>query len=341
MFGHWGKRLKHALKGKAVILMYHQVCERLSDPWELAVTPEAFDEQVTFLKKNFDVVPLDEIADGVLSRNLSGKKIAITFDDGFSDNFSNAKPILESHSLPATFYIATHGLNSTLRYWWDELETIILHSEQLPRELHTKVGGEAVSFTFRADSVLDERLRKEILNWRAELPASNERLTLFMNLWMKIKPLPFGEQQEFITELREWAGTGAATSEDGRVMTYTELRAMFENPLFSIGAHTVHHSMLAAHDDQVQAFEVRESKRIIEDFLQGQVDAFAYPYGNYNNTTKKILEQAGFSHAVSTESRFVSGDDDIFALPRMQVKNWSALEFSSNIKKLLSYEAGR
>src|SRR6185436_12533838 len=54
--------LQRMMGRKALILMYHQVCKRNSDPWELAVHPDKFEQQLTYLKKNFDVLPLDEVA---------------------------------------------------------------------------------------------------------------------------------------------------------------------------------------------------------------------------------------------------------------------------------------
>src|SRR5690349_6406843 len=78
------KRIKKVRQSKAVILMYHQVCERSDDPWELAVHPDNFQTQVSYLKKNFDVVSISELADGLAKQNL-GRTVAISFDDGFRD----------------------------------------------------------------------------------------------------------------------------------------------------------------------------------------------------------------------------------------------------------------
>jgi peptidoglycan/xylan/chitin deacetylase (PgdA/CDA1 family) len=338
MFATLKNTIRNLLERKAVILLYHQISERKSDPWELAVSPEAFNNQLMFLKTNFDLVPLSEIANGVANKNLKSRKVAITFDDGFVDNYTNARPILEDHNVPATFYVATHATGTGNTFWWETLESLILHTEQLPRGLRLRIGNGLFDFTFYTDDVLTRRLRREIREWTADKPIPNERISLFFELWKRIQPLTYVDQQKVIANIKEWTRT-----EDAHVptqlMTFDELSVLDKNDLFTIGAHTVHHAMLAEQDPRVQAFEVNESKKTIEHRLGKTVDGFAYPYGNYNSVTKKLLREAGFRHAVSTERRVVKASDDVYALPRIHVKNWQQEEFSANIQHLLSDES--
>src|SRR5688572_14590058 len=99
------QRMRDFRQKKALILMYHQVCEKKNDPWELAVHPERFAAQLYFLKRNFDVVPMEELAEAISRKKMVKNLAAITFDDGFADNFKNAVPMLDWLKLPATFYI--------------------------------------------------------------------------------------------------------------------------------------------------------------------------------------------------------------------------------------------
>ena len=103
-----------------------------------------------------------------------------------------------------------------------------------------------------------------------------------------------------------------------------------------MGAHTVHHAMLASQSAAEQAFEIRESKRVIENWIGKTVNGFAYPYGNYNADTKTALNDAGFKYAVSTECRSVIPGDNHFELPRIQVKNWHLPEFTANIRQAMN-----
>jgi len=89
------------------ILMYHSVNPLAEKRNKLAITPDLFERQMRFLKvHNYNVVPLESLV--VL---LKEKKkappgtVAITFDDGYKDNYIYAYPILKKYQLPATIFI--------------------------------------------------------------------------------------------------------------------------------------------------------------------------------------------------------------------------------------------
>ena len=53
---------------------------------------------------------------------------AISFDDGFSNNFDVAAPLLSKYHLPAIFYLSTSLIDSSCIFWVDYLELIIAFS---------------------------------------------------------------------------------------------------------------------------------------------------------------------------------------------------------------------
>lgn len=328
-------RFKGIGQKKAAILMYHQVCERKSDPWDLAVRPEIFESQLRHLKKKFDVVPLKELVYCLSKKKLGRNMVAITFDDGFADNYSHAVPLLEWYNLPATFYLATQPLKHRSYYWWDCLQEIIFQSKHLPIHLELSLGSYSFAYQFRKTSSLNTRHVAQINNWRYGMTIPNERIDLYVKLWERIKPLAPDHQFRALEKLRSWAGVEYYSCRNGSTMEIYQLLKVTRNGLFSIGAHTVNHTMLGAQDENVQRFEIEESKRMIETFLGKQIDGFAYPYGNYNGVTKSLLKNAGFQYAVSTEEKAVTYDADLFELPRIQVKNWSADQFLFNVQQIL------
>ncbi len=328
--------IKNLLSPKAIVLMYHQVCDRRSDPWELAVSPENFDQQLEYLRQNFNVLPLEELVNAVRQRKLQHKTIAITFDDATIDNYFNARPRLKSQGLPATFYSTTYATQSQHPFWWDELEEIILHTQSLPHELKLTGSGQDISFRFERDNELTEPLRNQIMAWHADMAPCNERLQLFMLLWKACQPLHFEQQKALVGELRKWAGVARSTANAPTVMTVDQLYDLSRDPLFEVGAHTVHHAMLAAREVEEQAYEIRESKVVLENWLNRSITGFAYPYGNYDSTTKILLRDAGFRYAVSTLSSTVTESNDLYELPRVQVKNWNGKEFESQLQKMLA-----
>jgi peptidoglycan/xylan/chitin deacetylase (PgdA/CDA1 family) len=87
------------------ILLYHSI--GLNNA-HYNVKPEQFEMQMEYLKKNCDVVSLDEILHCIKEgRDLPKKPVAITFDDGYYSVYQNAYPILKKRKFPATVFITT------------------------------------------------------------------------------------------------------------------------------------------------------------------------------------------------------------------------------------------
>ena len=104
--------------------MYHRVTNVDVDPWNLCVTPERFAEHLQYLANEMCPCPLADIQNPNHHNNLL--QVAITFDDGYLDNFINALPLLENYNIPATIFIVGEAIDKPGEFWWDELEHIIL-----------------------------------------------------------------------------------------------------------------------------------------------------------------------------------------------------------------------
>lgn len=79
------------------ILMYHSV----NPNHPFSILPNEFEQQIKFLVSNYQVLPLKDFL------NFNENSLAITFDDGYEDNFYYALPILKKYNCPATFFICT------------------------------------------------------------------------------------------------------------------------------------------------------------------------------------------------------------------------------------------
>src|SRR5579863_2813143 len=96
--------------GSAVILMYHSV---LDDPraqesylGEISYPREIFRGQMELLARRYHPVSLDDILRFVTGQTkLPRRAVAVTFDDGYRDNYEVAAPILQRAGVPATIYV--------------------------------------------------------------------------------------------------------------------------------------------------------------------------------------------------------------------------------------------
>ncbi len=106
------------LSRAGVVVAFRRVNDRTaSDPHAVGV--EAFEEFCHFFRDRFHVIPLSELVARCESRRSLGASLAITFDGGYLDNFTNAAPILRSLGLPATFFLVTGYVGRRVVPAWD------------------------------------------------------------------------------------------------------------------------------------------------------------------------------------------------------------------------------
>lgn len=328
-------RLKKKLANTGVILMYHQVATPPCDPWQLAVSPENFEAQLSILKKNFNVVSLDEMIRNLKGLPFGRRMIAITFDDGFRDNYYTAAPLLEKYKLPASFFIATKLINSEGMFWWDMIQHLILYTEKLPGVLDITILGKSFHYELASESLLTDSLRNEISKWNYELPIPNKRVELYYKIWEQLKPLSIADRDDIIEKLKAWAGKSYTDPGLAGVMNFGQLDNLSKSTLFTIGAHTVNHPALAPQTSEEQIFEIQQSKKMLEGWLNKEVSSFAYPYGNYDSVTLSLIKESGLHNAVTTAEEPALRSSGVFELPRYQVKNWNGEEFNKQVSKWL------
>lgn len=107
------------------IIMYHSVTPQAGNNAFLAVSPELFKKQMRFLKEHrYKVMRLEELAALIREKKrIPPKSLAITFDDGYKDNYTYAFPVLKEYGFPATFFIIVNevGRAQDDRLSWQEL----------------------------------------------------------------------------------------------------------------------------------------------------------------------------------------------------------------------------
>ena len=133
------------------ILMYHRVDNVPGD--RLAVSPAAFRAQMDWLRrKQIRVVDLNTLIDSLHNPHAPANQVAITFDDGYLDNYEHAWPTLRSFGFTATIFVSA-GLIGTKRVIPAERSGAVpapLLSWEQVRELsenHIEIGSHAMTHT--------------------------------------------------------------------------------------------------------------------------------------------------------------------------------------------------
>lgn len=332
---HYAHRARQYTQPKALVLMYHRVAEPDTDSWDLAVSPAHFEQQLRVLQQLGTVISATELAERLQSRTLKRRSIAITFDDGYLDNYLAASPLLARCQLPATFFIVSGNIRLVQEFWWDELAGLLLLTEHLPAAFSLVLPGEtSFAADLRAEQHLTPELRQQHQLWRAsETAPPTQRAALYYRLWEYLKPLPAPAQQLALQQLRTWAGQPAGARPAFQSMSLPQLRELSANPLFTIGAHTSTHPALACHPAAVQAHELAAGRQALREAIGQPVDLLAYPYGSHSAETAAIAAHLGFKAAFTTEGQPVTPTSALHRLGRFQVNNWAGDEFKRRLRQ--------
>ena len=103
------------------------------------------------------------------------------------------------------------------------------------------------------------------------------------------------------------------------MMNVEQLKEMSKNSLCTIGVHTCSHPHLSKLSPEEQRYEIAECKMDLESLLGGKIEHLAYPHGDYNDDTLRIVSELGFKSAVTTSGRHVRDDSKLLELDRIFV----------------------
>ena len=297
-----------------IILTYHRVLPSV-DPFGIdTVTSTVFRDQMRCLAKHFTVLTIEEIAARLgQGQPLPPNCIAVTFDDGYADNYHHAYPILKALGIPATFYLATGCIGTGHVLWFDQV------MKAFERSSHT-----AVSLPYAKDPVA--------------LASQRERSTAGFRTLFWLRSLPTEQRDTSMREVFGRLGVVPPAHDPVLMMSWDQVRRMAADG-YQFGSHTVSHPILSQLSLAEVSREVSESKRTIEAATGRPVTTFAYPSGraqDYSADVIAILKKAGFRAAVTNATFTVnSTGEDPYRLNRL--RPWEQ-DMASFLLKLCWYK---
>lgn len=302
------RRGLNIVSAQTVVLLYHRIAALDQDPWSLAVKPEYFAEQLEVLRR-IGVISLRDAEPSNVRPFARGCSIAITFDDGYADNFTNALPLLEKFEVPATFFVTTGYVGKSMPFWWDELQAIMLGA-RFSGKVSVQVGGQRVALASGAGKSPLESLRR---------------------IHPLVQQLDAAEQRKALDALRVATRSTSSSSPADFAMTEEQLLKMSASPFAEIGAHTVTHPKLSALSARHQSEEIEHSKAFLKALSGKEITSFSYPYGaslHFTKSTERLVIASGFQRACTTEDAVFRGHHGGFGIPRLTVPNVNGEQFS-------------
>ena len=320
-----GNRLRPA-RPQPLILMYHRVAAPVVDPWGLAVHPDRFAAHMEVLREQRTPLGMSEIVRRLQDGTLPGNAVGVTFDDGYVDNVSDARPRLAAAGVPATIFLVADALGQPREFWWDEVARGIL-SRREALDCEIPVNGGSCRLTFPAASGAEEDLRANG-SWRAWLEPCTARQQTFLDFWRRLRDVRASVRDEAMNQFREAANLPAADPGD-LPMALDDVAQLVRDGLFEIGGHTLTHQPLPALAPEERRREIAEGKRRCEQLAGREVRGFAYPHGALDDDCRAAVRASGFTWACTTAAGPVQRSSDPHALPRLFVEDWDAATFEA------------
>ena len=316
--------------------MYHSIAESDCDPWGNCVSPKHFEQQLDVLKRWAQPQPLRKMTDSIAAGVTPRRSVALTFDDGYADNYHVARPLLEERDLPATFFLVSARVGSSESYWWDDLTDLLLRPGDLPETLDLPLGGQRYEIRLGPSAHYSAEARSSDRNTRAWAAKPGTRLGFYYDVWRRLKALSERERREAMDRLRVWARE-ATSSKSGAAITINRAEAheLAVGGLIEIGSHSRSHPSFPDLNPVQQRQEMADSRSALEEIIEKPLDSFAYPYGNYDQNTPRLAKEAGFSRACTVDNGQVRPGGDPFLLPRFGVLDWNGEEFERRLSAMM------
>ena len=298
--------LRRRLPGSLVILMYHRILPvdspaRRAEQPGMYVSPETFDLHLTEIRRDFELVDLAVwLRSSRRGESLPRLACAITFDDGWRDNFDFALPLLIKHGAPATVFLVSDYIGTAYRFWPNRLMSLMRVAFDHP---------DAVIFVDPLRTIVDPvlagarsrgELRPEDVDRAVQRAKAIDELTIRRSVDETIAP------SGNATGLRD-------------ILDRDEIAGMAASGLVRFGSHTATHFRLGGEPSRADLErEVIDSRRTLQVLTGQDIDLFCYPNGDTSAAALECVRGTYFG-AVTTRDGWVARHPDPHLLNRIGV----------------------
>lgn len=307
-------------KSALLVLMYHRVLpkdhpSRATEQPGMYVAPETLALHLEVLREHFTFVHLDDwLEASAAGRAVPERACAITFDDGWRDNFDHAYPVLRKQQVPATIFLVSDLVGTQYRFWPNALAKRLMgfgtqELDQLPRWMIELMPGHV-----RRVHVLDmDCIDAIIVECKARY-----------------------SDAEIVARLAEWSPDNPVAQERD-LMDWDEIRLMLRDGLVRFGSHTRNHTRLAGTlTQETLQEEIAGSARCIHEHLDVAPATFCYPNGDTSAEAIECVRRV-YRGAVTTAHGWNGVGSDPFTLNRVGVHDDVSASRSAFLSRLAGF----
>jgi len=286
------------------ILVYHGFEERESPflaSLQSNTTPRMFEQQMQFLRRHYNIVPLRRLTEGPPGSRL----LAMTIDDGLASFLDGAFPTLSRLGLTACLAVTTDAIDNRCVLWMHELNALLC-----------QVSSEVLA---SCSEFVPDATGKDTI--RAAARRASPMLV-----------------EELLDHLRQACGpaSGGSTTRLDLYLRWDDLRAL-SSAGYEIASHGTRHVAFSWKGRKEQLKEVQRSLAALRE--QGlRPRYFAYPFGDCTGVIEGNMDELDLKGILRVSGD--PDATDLTGLPRTHVADYSpaelftALEITPRLKQL-------
>ena len=267
-----------------LIIGYHRVVQdfersaRKSIP-SMLISASMLEKQLDWFGGHYRLVALEDMAKTLEAGRPATGIASITFDDGYSDVYENAFPILKRKGIPATIFAVAGVIGTSRPLNHDRLYGLL---------------GRALSHVPAAADVLAGMYRDCRLPIPEAHVLSRASRTTFTALRLFLETLSQPAIASVIARLE--SRFGPQPIEGGLALTWDMIEEMRPAGI-AIGSHSRTHALLTHESKDRKHDEISGSRQMLESRLETPVEHFAYPDGKFDSSTVIATAAAGYRFA--------------------------------------------
>jgi peptidoglycan/xylan/chitin deacetylase (PgdA/CDA1 family) len=278
------------LKYMPLILGYHRVVSDYRSSARNSISPmlistKTLERHLDWVGQRYEFMSIDDIQECLLNgKSMTRPVAAITFDDGYSDVYYNAFPLLKRKGIPSTVFVVTDLVGTDGLQIHDEIYLLLsrafenLYSKQI--SLH---------------KLLND------LDIPLEILGDNNRVMLdaYQMTRAFLQSLPRSKLSQIVRELAGRYVIQETEAREFRPLSWEMLAEMKKSGV-TVGSHTCSHVYLTNESWDKVVTETRNSKQKAESMLGIKIEHFAYPDGRFDSTVVNAVAMAGYRSAYTT-----------------------------------------
>jgi peptidoglycan/xylan/chitin deacetylase (PgdA/CDA1 family) len=254
------------------IAYYHIVSDRKYEFYfgNKIISPGVFRQHLTFFQKHFTIVSLQEALHMVDNNESLHRKLVLTFDDGFAENYDVVAPILKEEGLNATFFLIGNCIDNKELMWRNKL---LVLAKKAGRKLPGFIR-EAIRI-FRLPAMY---YYEDIFSWSLRGWPMNRKDEIANYFW---NAADFGTVEAYLEEKKPY-------------LTKDQIRCLVEEG-FEIGSHSMSHPVFSRLSYEEFQNEVLSSVQLLQTSFKKEITSFSYPFG--------IKSAPGFEQKLINDAR--------------------------------------